>query len=51
MLFALRCFAAKSPALDLQVFKVPALTVATSGMAFFYMGFAIMLLGGTLYLT
>jgi hypothetical protein len=50
-LFVCRCLTATSPALDLRVFRVPTFTVATLGMAVFYMGFAIMLLGGTLYLT
>jgi EmrB/QacA subfamily drug resistance transporter len=50
-LFVCRCLTAASPALDLRVFRVPTFTVATLGMAVFYMGFAIMLLGGTLYLT
>ncbi|MFS2158571.1 MFS transporter [Pseudomonas sp. Pseusp122] len=49
--FARRCMTAASPALDLSVFKAPAFTLATLGMAVFYMGFAIMLFGGTLYLT
>jgi len=50
-LFIYRCFTQASPALDLSVFRVPAFTIATLGMAFFYMGFAIMLLGGSLFLT
>ena len=50
-LFVWRCLVASAPALDLRVFHIPAFTLATVGMAFFYMGFAIMLLGGTLYLT
>lgn len=50
-LFVWRCFHAKSPALDLRLFRVPTLTVATIGMACFYVGFAMMLLGGTLYMT
>ena len=49
--FVKRCFCAASPALDLRVFRVHTFTVATLGMACFYMGFAIMLLGGTLFLT
>jgi len=50
-LFVWRCLVHPSPALDLRVFNVPTFTIATLGMAFFYMGFAIMLLGGSLYLT
>ncbi|MCA6914642.1 MFS transporter [Pectobacterium versatile] len=50
-LFVWRCLTVLSPALDLRVFQAPAFTFATFGMACFYMGFAIMLLGGTLYLT
>lgn len=50
-LFVRRCLTVASPALDLRVFRVPTFTLATVGMACFYMGFAIMLLGGTLYLT
>jgi len=51
ILFVWRCLVHPSPALDLRVFHVPTFTIATLGMAFFYMGFAIMLLGGSLYLT
>jgi EmrB/QacA subfamily drug resistance transporter len=50
-LFVRRCLTARSPALDLRVFRVPTFTVAVVGMVFFYMGFAVMLLGGTLFLT
>ncbi|WP_253073469.1 MFS transporter [Sodalis ligni] len=50
-LFVRRCLTCASPALDLRVFAVSTFTVATVGMAFFYMGFAIMLLGGSLFLT
>ena len=50
-LFVRRCLTQPAPALDLRVFRVPAFTLATLGMAFFYMGFAIMLLGGSLFLT
>jgi len=50
-LFVRRCLTQPSPALDLRVFRVPTFTIATLGMAFFYMGFAIMLLGGSLFLT
>lgn len=50
-LFVWRCLTVLSPALDLRVFQISVFTFATFGMACFYMGFAIMLLGGTLYLT
>lgn len=50
-LFVWRCQVHASPALDLRVFGVATFTIATLGMAFFYMGFAIMLLGGSLFLT
>ncbi|SMG60880.1 MFS transporter [Cedecea sp. NFIX57] len=50
-LFVRRCLTQPAPALDLRVFRVPTFTLATLGMAFFYMGFAIMLLGGSLFLT
>jgi MFS family permease len=49
--FAYRCIRMPSPAVDLRVFRVRSFTVATAGMACFYIGFAIMLLGGSLYLT
>lgn len=39
------------PALNLSLFKSPTFTVAVIGMGCFYMGFAITLLGGSLYLT
>ncbi|ATY91238.1 MFS transporter [Pectobacterium atrosepticum] len=51
VLFVWRCLTVLSPALDLRVFQAPAFSFATFGMACFYMGFAIMLLGGSLYLT
>ncbi|QXI26296.1 MFS transporter [Pseudomonas vanderleydeniana] len=50
-IFVRRCFNVDSPALDLSVFRSPNFTVATIGMACFYMGFAIMLLGTTLFMT
>ena len=49
--FIWRCLHQPSPALDLRVFRIPAFTLATLGMGCFYMGFAMMLLGSTLFLT
>lgn len=49
--FIWRCLHQPSPALDLRVFRIPAFTIATLGMGCFYMGFAMNLLGGTLFLT
>jgi EmrB/QacA subfamily drug resistance transporter len=49
--FVWRCLHEPSPALDLRVFRIPAFTIATLGMACFYTGFAMNLLGGTLFLT
>ncbi|WP_258067021.1 MFS transporter [Arthrobacter sp. GMC3] len=49
--FIRRCLRHKTPAVDLQVFAVPSFSVAAMGMVGFYVGFAIMLLGGSLYLT
>jgi EmrB/QacA subfamily drug resistance transporter len=50
-IFVRRCLKVKSPALDLKVFKIASFRVATLGMACFYIGFSIMLLGSTLYVT
>lgn len=49
--FVYRCLRVPSPAVDLRLFRVRPFAVATAGMACFYVGFAIMLLGGSLYLT
>lgn len=49
--FVRRCLRHPSPALDLRIFRSKAFLGATMGMAIFYAGFAIMLLGGTLFLT
>ena len=49
--FAWRCLHHPVPALDLRMFRTPAFLAATVGMGVFYVGFAIMLLGGTLFLT
>ncbi|WP_199844018.1 MFS transporter [Streptomyces albireticuli] len=46
-----RCLAHEAPAVDLRVLRVPSFTVATLGMACFYVGFSIMLLGCSLFLT
>lgn len=50
-LFVHRCVHVATPAVDLRVFRVRSLSAATVAMAGFYIGFAIMLLGGSLYLT
>ncbi|MDC3956973.1 MFS transporter [Polyangium jinanense] len=49
--FVRRCRTSASPALDLRLFRIPTFAVATIGMGCFYIGFAMMLLGGTLFLT
>ncbi|HVK69117.1 MAG TPA: MFS transporter [Polyangium sp.] len=49
--FVWRCRTSSSPALDLRLFRIPTFVVATIGMGCFYIGFAMMLLGGTLFLT
>ncbi|WP_155848490.1 MFS transporter [Arthrobacter sp. 35W] len=49
--FIRRCLVQGSPAVDLRVFSTASFSVAAVGMAGFYIGFAIMLLGGSLFLT
>ncbi|MEO8222513.1 MAG: MFS transporter [Specibacter sp.] len=49
--FVQRCRTHASPAVELRVFAVPSFSVAAVGMAGFYVGFAAMLLGGSLFLT
>lgn len=49
--FVRRCRTHSAPAIDLRVFRTPSFTVAATGMLCFYVGFAIMLLGCSLYMT
>lgn len=49
--FVWRCLHHPVPALNLQVFRVPAFSFAVIGLALFYLGFSVSLLGGTLYLS
>ncbi|WP_171165839.1 MFS transporter [Streptomyces sp. I05A-00742] len=49
--FLRRCLTHVAPAVDLRVFRAPSFTVATLGMTCFYIGFSIMLLGCSLFLT
>ena len=49
--FVQRCRRHPSPALDLRMFEARPFLASTLGMAAFYVGFAMMLLGGTLFLT
>lgn len=49
--FLWRCVHHPSPALDLGMFRSAPFLASTIGMGVFYAGFAMMLLGGTLYLT
>lgn len=49
--FVRRCLNHASPAVDLRVFRTTSFSVAAVGMAGFYIGFAVMLLGGSLFLT
>ncbi|WP_427019122.1 hypothetical protein ACQCSX_14595 [Pseudarthrobacter sp. P1] len=49
--FIVRCRSHEAPAVDLRLFSVNSFTVAAVGMGVFYVGFAIMLLGGSLFLT
>lgn len=49
--FVHRCRTHPSPALDLGMFRSGPFLAATVGMGIFYAGFAMMLLGGTLFLT
>jgi MFS family permease len=50
-IFIWRCLHHEVPALNLRVFRVPAFSVAVAGLALFYLGFSVSLLGGTLYLS
>ena len=49
--FIRRCRVHGTPAMDLGVFRERTFSVAALGMAGFYIGFAVMLLGGSLFLT
>jgi EmrB/QacA subfamily drug resistance transporter len=49
--FVYRCARHPRPVIDLDLFRVPQFAFATASMSCFYAGFAVMLLGGTLYLT
>ncbi|MHA7270117.1 MFS transporter [Arthrobacter sp. HLT1-20] len=49
--FVRRCRTHASPAVELQVFAQPSFGIAAVGMAGFYVGFAAMLLGGSLFLS
>ena len=50
-MFVYHCLKSSRPLLDLSLFHSRAFTTATIGMGCFYMSFAIMLLGGTMFLT
>jgi EmrB/QacA subfamily drug resistance transporter len=49
--FLRRCARHPRPVIDLQLFRVRRFAAATGSMSCFYAGFAVMLLGGSLYLT
>lgn len=49
--FVYHCLKSSRPLLDLSLFHSRAFTTATIGMGCFYMSFAVMLLGGTMFLT
>lgn len=49
--FVMHCLKSSRPLLNLTLFHSRAFTTATTGMGCFYMSFAIMLLGGTMFLT
>ncbi|AMM31512.1 Membrane protein [Sinomonas atrocyanea] len=49
--FVVRCRTHPVPAINLAVFRSMPFTAAAVGMAAFYVGFSIMLLGGTLWVT
>lgn len=49
--FTRRCVTRPVPALDLMVFKDPTFAWATFGIATYFVGFAVLLLGGSLMLT
>jgi EmrB/QacA subfamily drug resistance transporter len=49
--FVRRCARHPRPVIDLNLFRVRQFASATVAMSCFYAGFAVMLLGGTLYLT
>jgi EmrB/QacA subfamily drug resistance transporter len=49
--FVRRCARHPRPVIDLGLFRVRRFAAATVSMSCFYAGFAVMLLGGTLYLT
>ncbi|WP_298661241.1 MFS transporter [uncultured Leifsonia sp.] len=48
--FARRCLTRAAPAVDLGIFRFASLRMATIGMASFYIAFAIMLLGSSIFL-
>ncbi|UXO81916.1 MFS transporter [Klebsiella michiganensis] len=49
--FVYHCLKSSRPLLDLSLFQSRAFSTATTGMGCFYMSFAVMLLGGTMFLT
>ena len=49
--FVYHCLKSSRPLLDLSLFHSRTFTTATIGMGCFYMSFAVMLLGGTMFLT
>ncbi|TDK39210.1 MFS transporter [Rhizobium deserti] len=51
LVFVRRCLTSPSPALDLRVFRSRPFSLSVAGMLLFYIGFAMSILGGTMYLT
>jgi EmrB/QacA subfamily drug resistance transporter len=49
--FVRRCLTSASPALDLRMFRNRQFSLSVIGMLLFYVGFAMSILGGTMYLT